>query len=137
MTKLTLTIFPVVLLAAVRAAYIKILDTPDGQKGNDPCVTVCSGVDKDYGQWTLHSNMLNPIYEAAVSKDIDISGCDFAFTPVVTAVSGSSGVEICPSFTVPSVAKSSFKLVSTTTYIPAWMSVLKCKVYWTATGYTC
>ena len=128
-----LPVFVSVLLAGT-LADTKILDTPDGKLGPEPCVRVCSGVDKDYTGW------VNSGYHSGkVNKKIDISGCDFVSVPVVTVVSGgfAGKYRVCPSVTVSWVSISYFNLYSVSDITKNRMIESKCRVYWTATGFTC
>ena len=132
MTRL-LPMFVLVLLAGTQAD-IKILDTPDGKAGPEPCVRVCSGVDKDYSGW--YDSDHNP---GNVYKPINMTGCDFVSQPTVTAVSG-SGVglsNLCPSLTVTLVRSHFFYLFSVSDFTKDKMRQHQCRVYWTATGFTC
>ena len=131
--KLLLAFFFLVIVGLVDAD-LKILKTPDGRDGPQSCVRVCSGVDTMYGEWNDSIN--NP---GKVWKHISVSDCDFKSKPVVTAVSG-GGVEdtkLCPSFTVPYVQNSFFKLYSVSGINAELMLQNQCRVYWTATGFTC
>ena len=68
-----------------------------------------------------------------------MSGCDFVSEPVVTAVSG-SGVDnyhLCPSLTVAYVDSDCFMLYSVSDYTSSNIRNNQCRVYWTATGFTC
>ena len=122
-----------VLLASTQAD-IKILDTPDGKMGPESCFRVCSGVDKHYIGWSDSVNNPGKVY-----KYIDMSNCDFVSRPVVTAVSGSGvgGSNLCPSLTVPHVRSNYFHLYSVSDSTKDKMSQYQCRVYWTATGFTC
>ena len=77
---MTLLIFVSVLLASTQAD-IKILSTPDGKMGPEPCVRVCSGVDSDYSGWWGSGS-----HEGKVFKTLRFEGCDFVSVPVVTAM---------------------------------------------------
>ena len=124
----------VLFLLASSQADIKILDTPDGKMGPEPCVRVCSGVDKDYSGWI--DSDLNP---GKVHKYIDMSGCDFVSQPVVTAVSG-NGVRYggtCPTFHVSTVRRYGFALYSLSDFTKDIARRSRCKVFWTATGFAC
>ena len=128
-----LPLFVSVLLVGVEAD-IKILNTPDGNMGSEPCVRACSGVDNDFAGWT--DSGYNP---GKVLKYIRMPDCDFVSAPVITAVSG-GGVgnsALCPSFTVSHVQSFGFKLYSSTDFTSYKMAQHKCMVYWTATGFTC
>ena len=131
---LLLPIFIPVLLASTAAGWIKILDTPDGKMSPEPCVTVCSGVDKNYFEWWNSES--NP---GKVWKKISMSGCDFVSQPVVTAVAGSgSGKELlCPSVTVNNLNPDRFTIYSVSDYTYEKMRRHECRIYWTATGFTC
>ena len=118
-----------VLLAGAQAD-IKIVSTPDGKIGPEPCIRTCSGVDKDYSGW--HAA---PYYPGKVHKSIYMSGCDFVSEPVVTAVSGNN--YLCPSFTVANVHSNYFYLYSVSDSTKGKMNQYHCRVYWTATGFTC
>ena len=128
-----LPIFIPVLLASTQAGLIKILDTPDGTMGSEPCVTVCSGVDKDYSGWFNSGS--NP---GKVWKKIFMSGCHFLSPPVVTAVSGgNAGDELCPSVTVNYLNADRFTIYSVSDHTHDQMRLHMCRIYWTATGFTC
>ena len=121
-------------LLAGTLADIKILDTPDGKIGPEPCVRVCSGVDKNYSGW--YDSDSNP---GKVYMPINMTGCDFVSQPIVTAVSG-SGVglsNLCPSLTVTLVRSHFFYLFSVSDFTKNKMKLHQCRVYWTATGFTC
>ena len=128
-----LPIYVSVLLASAQAD-IKILNTPDGRIGPEPCVRVCSGVDKNYSGW--YDSDPNP---GKVYKGINMSGCDFVSEPVVTAVSGNgfNTFNLCPSFTVTYVHRDLFYLYSLSDFTKEKMNQHQCRVYWTATGFTC
>ena len=130
---LILPIFISVLFAGTQAD-IKILDTPDGKTGPEPCARVCSGVDKDYTGWV--DSDTNP---GKVFKWMDMSGCNFVSRPIVTAVSGSgaSSSNLCPSFTVSRVESDRFFVYSVTYFRADTMKNNACRVDWTATGFTC
>ena len=130
---LLLSLLFLVLLVSTVEADIKILDTPDGKMGPEPCVRVCSGVDKEHTGWTT--------YNGRVYKAIYMSGCDFVSPPVVTMVSA-SGVNnpnyLCPSFTVyQSLSSEYFLPISESGYTKEKMRLYQCRIYWTATGFTC
>ena len=130
---LLLPMFISVLLTSTQADT-KILSTPDGKMGPDPCARVCSGVDKKHTVW-LDSGY----YPGKVNKRISMFGCEFISTPVVTVVSGggADGYKICPSLTVADVTHSSFLLYSVSDFTKDKIVQSKCRVYWTATGFTC
>ena len=130
---LLLLIFLSVLLAGTQADT-KILDTPDGKLGLEPCVRVCSGVDKDYSGWENSRN--NP---GKVFKWIDMSGCNFVSRPIVTAVSGSgaSSSNLCPSLTASKVDSDRFFVYSVPNFTANTIINNACRVDWTATGFTC
>ena len=131
---LLLPILVLFLFSSTRADT-KIVSTPDGKTGPEPCVRVCSGVDKDYTRWDNSG-----LYSGKVIKYIDMSGCDFVSPPIVTAVSGGLKDDewtFCPSFNVPKVYSSYFALYSVTDFTGNMMKENECKVFWTATGYTC
>ena len=125
-----LPMFISVLLASTQAD-IKIVSTPDGKMGSEPCVRTCSGVDKDYSGWYNAGSY----YPGKVHKYIDMSGCDFVSQPVVTAVSGNG--YLCPSFIVTYVRSDYFTLFSVSDFTKDKMWQHQCRVYWTATGFTC
>ena len=129
---LLLPMFVLVLLAGTQAD-IRIVSTPDRKMGAIPCVRTCSGVDKNYAGWYNYRYGI-------VSKRIDMSDCDFVSQPIVTAVSGSSpGKNMqCPSLNLPDVKSGEFTLYSSSVYYTAdWARRDECRVYWTATGFTC
>ena len=131
-----LPMFVSVLLASTQAD-IKIVSTPDGKMGPEPCVRVCSGVDKDYSGWTNSGANLGK-----VRKTIYMSGCNFVSRPVVIAVSGSGfrNTHLCPSLTVTYVTYASsgyFFLSSVSSITRDKMRLHQCRVYWTATGFIC
>ena len=113
-------------------ADIKIVSTPNGKLGPEPCIRTCSGVDKDYSGWHAAA-----YYPGKVHKSIYMSGCDFVSEPVVTAVSGNGNGYLCPSFTVTYVRSGYFLLYSVSDFTKDKMSQYQCRVYWTATGFTC
>ena len=130
---LILPIFISVLFAGT-LADTKILDTPDGKIGPETCVRSCSGVDKDYSRWTDSGNNPGKVY-----KWIDMSGCEFVSQPVITVTSG-QGTEndgLCPSFTAAYVQSKKFFLYSVTNFRADTMKNNACRVFWTATGFTC
>ena len=124
-----LPILALILLSIV-LGDIKILNTLDGKLGSEPCTRICSGVDKDYTGWRASFN------RGKVWKTVEITGCDFISTPIVTAVSGSHN-KVCPSFTVPVVVSNNFKLYTVEDYTADKMAADKCKVFWTAVGFVC
>ena len=131
---LLLLILVSVLLASTQADT-KILNTPDGKTGPEPCIRVCSGVDKNFSGWDNSSKNPGKVY-----KFINIYGCNFVSPPIVTAVAGSGHIlahKLCPSFTVNNVASSAFNLYSVTDFTAYYMRQHQCRIYWTATGYTC
>ena len=129
----TLTLQVLILLAGVHAD-IKILNTPAGKVGSEPCARICSGVDQEYTQWVLTAN-----HPTKVHKYINISDCNFVYPPVITAVSGGSAdnFRLCPSFTIPAVNNDGFKLYSVVDSSHDRMRVDQCNVYWTASGFVC
>ena len=131
--EILLPIFVSVLLASAQAD-IKILSTPDGVTGPEPCIRTCSGVDKNHSRW--YNSDTNP---GKVFKWIDMSGCDFVSQPVVTAMSGEGiGNEgLCPSFTAAYVQSNKFFIYSVTDFRADTMKNNACRVFWTATGFTC
>ena len=135
MVLLPLPIFVLVLLVVSAQSEIKIVSIPDGEMGAAPCATTCAGVDKDYSGW-MESNFNT----GKVLKWIDMSGCDFVSSPVVT-VSSECGISAhhiwCPSFTVAFVFNERFLLYSLSDSTKDEMSRYQCRVYWTATGFTC
>ena len=129
---LLLPIAVLVLLASTQAD-IKILSTPDEKTGPEPCIRTCSGVDKNYSRW--YNSDTNP---GKVFKWIDMSDCDFVSQPIVTAVSGSGASDgLCPSFTAAYVQSNKFFLYSVTNFSTDTMKNNACRVFWTATGFTC
>ena len=122
-----------VLLGHGIEADTKIVSTPDGNMGPEPCVRTCSGVDNDYGRWR------NSGEDPRVTKFISMSGCDFVSKPVVTAVSaGEFGSDrTCPSFSLRHVQESFFWLYSVQHLTEEQMREMQCSVYWTATGFIC
>ena len=131
---LLLSIFISVLLVGAQADT-KILNTPDGKTGPEPCIRVCSGVDKNFSGWD--NSPQNP---GKVYKFINIYGCGFVSPPIVTAVSGSGhdlAYKLCPSFSVNQVTSSSYHLYSVTDFTAYNMRQHQCRIYWTATGFTC
>ena len=127
---LLLPIFVWVLFACTQADT-KIVSTPDGTMGPEPCIRTCSGADKNYYGWSNQYGI--------VSKKIDMSECDFASPPVVAAVSGSGAGKdmLCPSINVPDLKSDEFTLYSSSFYTADIVKRNKCIVYWTATGFIC
>ena len=113
-------------------ADTKIVSTPDGKMGS--CIRVCSGVDEDYSRWENSGSKFGKVW-----MTINMTGCDFVSQPVVTAVSGSgdSYSRLCPSLTVPHVRSDYFHLYSVSDSTKDEMIQYHCRVYWTATGFTC
>ena len=122
-----------VLFASIQAD-IEIVSTPDGKTGPDHCVRVCSGVDKNYSGWINSQDN-----RGKVLKWISMIGCDFVSEPVVTVVSssGNGSTNLCPSFTVTVVWNKEFLLKSVSDFDRYKMANRQCRVFWTATGFTC
>ena len=122
-----------VLLGHGIEADTKIVSTPDGTMGPDPCVRTCTGVDNDYGGW--HDSGWHP----GVWKYIYMSGCDFVSKPVVTVTSaGDVGHDrTCPTFSVTYVSSDFFNLYSVQDFTKDKMREKQCSVFWTATGFIC
>lgn len=124
----------VLVLSSGALADIKILDTPDGKMGPEPCVRVCSGIDRDYTGWDDSSENPGEVYKWIHG----MSGCGFVSAPVVTVSGGSiSSSDLCPSFTHYLVSNTEFFLYSVSGSSRDKMINHKCEVYWTATGFTC
>ena len=133
--EILLPIFVSVLFVGAQAD-IKMVSTPDGKMGPEHCLRVCSGVDKNYYGWINSQDN-----RGKVLKWIDMSGCDFVSEPVVT-VGSSSGdrstmTNLCPSFTVTDGRIKEFLLNSVSDFDRYKMANRQCRVFWTATGFTC
>jgi hypothetical protein len=123
------------------SSQVKVLDTPDGVSGSDQCVLTCSGV----GRWNLHGWIDAVTYPGKTLMKIDIEGCGFTSTPVVTATTAAgedlkmTGV-VCPSIFVGAMKASSKYVIwgySVEDTTASWMNYNQCNVYWTAIGYNC
>ena len=132
-----LQMFVLVLIAGLHAD-MKILSTPDGKIGPEPCVRVCFGVFMDFRAW--FDSDANPGKVGTNWNSISMSDCDFVSAPIVTAVSSSghdSGYGLCPSLTVTVTRSSFFRIYSASDFTRDKIIQNQCKIYWTASGFTC
>ena len=130
---ITLTIFVLILLAGVQGD-IKILSTPSGTLGHEPCARICSGVDTDYRGWKDSHASHGKTY-----KYVWMSDCDFISTPVITVTSRSvTNSRLCPTFTISyNVWRYKFRLHSVPDFTADKMARYQCGILWTAVGFVC
>ena len=114
---------------------LKILNSPDGKPHPASCALTCTGISKhDEGGQSAWNGLGNGLSY----KNMDITGCGFVATPVVTTTV--SGYSSCPAVKVWGGHKSDraeLYVVTGEEADPDLLNSNKCDVYWTANGYTC
>ena len=122
------------LLVVSTLSELKILSTPDGDMGPEPCSLICSGVSsyKD-----VDNSWIN-LGNGKAAKPNIMKGCEFARRPVVTAtVRGPNHNSDCPSIRIWSIEKEDFNVLTVMDASARYMKSNECDVYWVATGFTC
>ena len=138
----------VTLVIITQQTTLKILNTPNnpppGADSQPSAVcreaTICSGV-------SLHSDPTHPIYSwwdssfyrGRVGKRVDMSGCGFISSAVITTTSRTlNGVDTasCPGLFTSHVTVSSFNVYSVEELSAEQIGEIMCDVHWIATGYS-
>ena len=131
--KLLVCLFTVMLAIPTRSE-LKILSTPDGVTGPQPCALTCSGVARynDTGDFSWIE------WDWRAGKYINITDCGFVSSPVVTVtVRGPTLAAHCPPLRIWDSNDVWFDVVTTAAATPGLMFSWRCDVFWSAFGYNC
>ena len=135
-------LFTLLLATTPIHAHLKILSTPDGVSGPEPCALTCSGV--SLHSETGHYKGWKWAHRKGFKHITDLEECGFKAAPVVTVTlagptneSGVRGVKKCPSAYVWSADKAYFNVFTVEETTLQDLNENKCDVYWTATGFNC
>lgn len=122
--------------------HLKILSTPDGESGPEPCALTCSGVSK-YSETGYYKGWKTYL-QKGFKKITDLERCGFKSAPLVTITLGGPtrksdvrGVKTCPSVYAWFVDKGSFNVFTVEDTTIQDLNDNMCDVYWIATGFNC